>query len=773
MRASSNWQFSFVTLSLLAACGESAVPTARGPEPAAPTAVPPTSVAEAPRASAPYVPLPVRFENPGGMWMPHQMPAHAAKLKELGLAIDPKDLTDPLSPTLSAVVSLGGCSASFVSSEGLVITNHHCATGALQVNSSPEKDLLKLGFLAKTRAEEKSNGPTARVFVTQKVTDVSEKLLTQAVRGTNLQYYRHIEQKQKSLVAECEKDRPGIRCSVSSFYEGAAYYLIEQLELRDIRLVYAPAGSVGNYGGEIDNWRWPRHTGDVTMFRAYVGKDGKPADYSPENVPFRPAHHLKIATQPLREGNLVMVAGYPGRTSTLKTESEVKEAIGYSYPRRVKLFEEYIAALEALGKGNPDAEIKARPIVRSFGNGLTNSKGQLEGLTTGGLLAVRTDEEAKLKAAIEADPELRAKYKSSPVFENLAKLQKSNEATREADAQLRSELMLPKLVSAAVTLVRMAEERAKADPDRIPSFQERNWPRIRQSLVAMEKQYAKDLDVELLATALRRAEASKPGEAAKLVRQTLDAQKITEGKPGPRLQQLIYALYAGTKLDATQTRTDLFDKATTAELKKSQDPLIKLAIRLVPLVLAAEEREETYAGALMRLKPTYVKYLRAYKKTELAPDANGTLRITYGTVRGYSPKDGAPVYRPFTMLPEVVAKATDKDPFDAPKALLTAAKAKTFGPYKDSVLDEVPVDFLADLHITGGNSGSATLNEKGEITGLVFDGNYEAIASDWYFEHKRTRSIHVDIRYVLWLLDAVDGGANILKELGVTPVFAK
>ena len=259
------------------------------------------------------------------MWMPNQITAHAAKLKELGLALDPAALADPTSGVLSAVVSLGGCSASFVSADGLVATNHHCATGALQHNSTPAQNLLEQGFLAKTRAEEKNNGPQARMFVTRAVTDVTPKVTDGIAKlGDDQQRFKTIEKRQKELVAACEKGRAGLRCSVASFYEGAQHFLVEQLEIRDVRLVWAPPAGVGNYGGEIDNWRWPRHTGDVSFFRAYVGKDGQPADYSPDNVPYHPPHFLRIAKEPLRESDLVFVAGYPARTSSLKTRAEVE-----------------------------------------------------------------------------------------------------------------------------------------------------------------------------------------------------------------------------------------------------------------------------------------------------------------------------------------------------------------------------------------------------------------------------------------------------------------
>ncbi|RYZ59354.1 MAG: S46 family peptidase, partial [Proteobacteria bacterium] len=367
----------------------------------------------------------------------------------------PKELEDPTSRTLQAVVSLGGCSASFVSAEGLVVTNHHCAIAALQTNSVPGKNLLKDGFAAKNRADEKSNGPTARIFVTDKVSDVTTKVrLDLDKQKDDRARYKLVEARQKEIVADCEKGRPGTRCSVAPFYEGSMFYLVEQLEIRDVRLVLAPEAGVGNYGGEIDNWRWPRHTGDFTFFRAYVGKDGKPADFSPDNVPYKPKSHLRFATTPLRESDLVMVAGYPGRTYSGKTKAEVEEAVGFGYPRRQKLCEDYLAALDVVSKADPAAAIVATPLVRRYGNALTNTKGQLEGLVKDGLLGLKAKREEELRAA---GP------KVAQPLDEIAKLVLESKKTREADAELLSEFLSPKLLSAAHLIVKMAEERGKPD----------------------------------------------------------------------------------------------------------------------------------------------------------------------------------------------------------------------------------------------------------------------------------------------------------------------
>ncbi|HVH43364.1 MAG TPA: S46 family peptidase [Labilithrix sp.] len=729
--------------------------------PAKPVVAAPPAPAASPSASTEAAP---RFENPGGMWMPHQVAAHAEKLKALGLAIDPAALTDPTSGVLSAVVSLGGCSASFISPEGLVATNHHCATGALQHNSNANANLLKDGYLAKTRADEKNNGPSARVYVTRAVTDITSKMRDGLDKiADDKARYKEIEKRQKEVVAACEKGRPGTRCSASPFYERAQWFLVEQLEIRDVRLVWAPPAGVGNYGGEIDNWRWPRHTGDVSLFRAYVGKDGQPADYSPDNVPYKPPHHLKIAKDPLREGDLVFVAGYPGRTSTLKTKAEVDEAVSWAYPRRQKLLEDYLARLEEVTKDDKEAQIRATSYVRRFGNALTNTKGQLDGLVKGGLAEEKQRSEKALRDFVAADPARQAQW--GKALDEIAAEIAKNAAHREKNAQLE-EIVMPRLVSAAFTIVRMAEERAKADAVRDPEYQERNWPRIEQGLKGLSTSYHRKVDEAVLGLALERIARSPEGERSPAFTTIVGKGKDLSPEA---LEKVVAALYETTTLGDENTRVELLKKGTAASLKASKDPLIQLALKLRPLQKEIEDRDERASGKMALLKPKYMEALKAFKKEPFAPDANSTLRITYGTVRGYKPAPEAPAHKPFTVLSEVLGKNKGKDPFEVPAPVIEAYKAKRVGPYVDGKLGEVPVDFLADLHITGGNSGSATLNAKGELTGLVFDGNYEAMASDWVFMPSITRSIHVDVRYVLWLLDGPFAGDHILREMGVEP----
>ncbi len=715
--------------------------------------------------AATEAPKPARpaFENPGGMWMPEQLKDHAQTLKDLGMEMDVAALGDPTSPVLGAVVFLGGCTGSFVSAQGLVVTNHHCAQGALQHNSTKEHNLIVDGYLARTGAEEKWAGPTARIFVTQAFKDVTAQFNEGLAAIADPQArYKAMEKKQKELVAACEKDRPGIRCSLARYDDGALYQLIEALEIRDVRLVYAPAAGIGNYGGEVDNWRWPRHTGDFSFIRAYVGKDGKPADHAADNVPFTPRHFLKPAAKPVAPGDLVFVAGYPGRTNRLKTAAEVKEAVEWFYPRRVATFEMYLKVMEDVFKADKDAAIKGNSLNRGVANYFTNTKGQLTGLTQGGLAAQKTAQEDALRAWAK-EGERAAQY--ADVFETMDKLHAERMKTREQDAALWDALRFSRLLSAATTIVRMAEERPKADAERHPDYQERNWKRLEQGMAAMDAAYHRTLDKALLTATLKRVLTQPEADRTPLLALVLGKTKPSDDA----IVKAVDALYAKTTLEDVKNRVTQLQTAKTADFKKSKDPMLVLAAALRPVIKAMEDREEAYLGATQLVRPRYVAALRAFSKDPIASDANATLRITYGTVRGYKPTPDAAEFTPFTVLDEVVKKHTGTEPFNAPKPLLDAVAAGKKGPYVDAALKDVPVDFLSDLHITGGNSGSPTLNARGEITGLVFDGNIESMASDWVFMPSITRSIHVDLRYMAWVMDAVDGADHLLTEMGITP----
>lgn len=702
------------------------------------------------------------FENPGGMWMPTQMASHAEQLKSLGLGYDPGALGDPTSFPLGAIVSLGGCSASFVSDEGLVITNHHCVIGALQTNSTAEHNLLQTGYLAATRADERPAGPAQHVYVTQSITDVTKEMTQglDAIADAKARF-AEIQTRVARIESQCQQAHAGHACSVRPFFEGAEYYLVDALDIRDVRLVYAPDAGIGVFGGEIDNWRWPRHTGDFAMLRAYVGPDGAPADPSPANVPYKPKHRLRVASEPLEAGDFVMVAGYPGRTNRLSTADEVKDAVAWRYPRDIARFGETIALLEKLGKERPELAIKAASRLRRMANYYTNYQGMLEGLQKGGLADQKAKLEADLKAWIDADAARKAKY--GGVFDELAAIDAEYRKTRDRDAALRELAESSYLFAAAMVLV--TGNPPVSGPAAPPAGERK------AAIEGILRNYDPDLDRALLVLALQRAAKLPEGTRPDEVLTAFVGKDLSVLDDPAKLDAAVAKLYKSSKLGDAKARAKLVDGAKRETLERSKDGFIRAAVVLEGAFKEMKDRDDARGGAMAVLRPKFVAALREFSKTPLAPDANSTLRITYGTVRGYKPTPDAAVYDPFTTLAQMIAKHTGTEPFALPPTILAAAKADK-GPYVAAALGDVPLDFLADLDITGGNSGSATLNAKGELVGLAFDGNYEAIASNWIFVPGITRSIHVDVRFIEWMLDAVDEGDHLLREMGVEPKLA-
>jgi hypothetical protein len=701
-----------------------------------------------------------------GMWMPQQIPDLAPRLKELGFTGDAKIWADLTGFPMNAIISLGGCSASFISPDGLIATNHHCVQGSLQYNSTPEKNLIVDGYLARTREQELSNGPGSRVWVTVAVKEVTGEVAGKIdPKITDRLRYEVIERRIKERTAACEKD--GLRCRIASFFEGLRYFEIAQLEINDVRLVYAPPQGIGNYGGETDNWQWPRHTGDFSFYRAYVGKDGKPAAFSKENVPYHPKHFLKVSPKGASPGELIFVAGYPGRTQRHETYAEVKERTDWALPRYVRRNREMIAILEATTKGQKELEIKAEPRMRGLQNGMKKNEGVLAGLLKGGILARKEAQQKELDAWIAADPQRKVEYGN--VLAALGAMQAEAEKTRERDSVLGGAYMGSTLLSTANQLYRLSLERPKKDLDRDPAFQERNWTRTKEGLERMQRTYDNRLDRPMIRYALLEA-AALPAEQRIAPLDTLVgfAPGMSKDDAAKKADSYLDALYAGTKIPEKDFRLGLFEKSTK-EILASNDTAIQLAVALHPMMEANREREKANDGKRTRLRPQYMRALLAQRGGLVAPDANSTLRVTFGRVQGVDPRDGMR-YLPQTTLQGAVDKHTGEGEFDAPDRMLEAVKALRAGkksPYFDDKLGDVPIDFMSDVDTTGGNSGSAVLNSQGEFVGLLFDGTLETVASDFLFDTEKTRSIQVDSRYLLWTWDAVEGAKNLLDEVGI------
>ncbi len=703
--------------------------------------------------------------EPGGMWMPQQIAStHAETLKRMGLEIDPQVFANPLDFPLNAIVHLGGCSASFISPEGLIITNYHCVRGYLQYNSTEGNNLLHTGFKANNRGEEISAGPTARVYVTTAVTDVTARML-EDVREIkdDLERFNVIERRKKELTKEFEDTTPNSRCDVVSFYGGGEFYVITRLEIKDVRLVYSPHRGIGEFGGDIDNWMWPRHTGDFSLLRAYVAPDGTPMEYSEENVPFKPKAFLKIAEEGLEPGDLAFVVGYPGRTERLTTAMETESDVEWNMPYRVQLYQKLIDVLNETAGDDETLNIKAAATLSGLENTKKNYIGVLDGVRKKDLVNEKQKNQKELQNWIDADSERKAKYGS--VIDEMNTLLEEYYQFREKDLMTR-QIGNVSLLNSVVKIVRMAEERPKSDLERDPDYQERNWQRLEQSNARLQQSYSRELSISKLKLLLSESAMLPEKNRPEILAHMFGKGEIAESE----IDHYLNDLFSNTELENEKTRLELLKNAATEELLQSGDGIMQLALKLSPLLEDIREREKRLSGAMILLRPLYFEALNEYNSGNLAPDANNTIRISFGTVRGFKPDPETDEYYPFTKIWEMIEKwgrYQGEHPFDAPDAIIDAVQQRRYKGYVPDDIGQLPVNVLTDLDITGGNSGSATLNSKGEFAGIAFDGNIEGVASDLVFLPELTRAIHVDVRYILWVLDQVENTDHLLDEMGV------
>jgi hypothetical protein len=696
-----------------------------------------------------------------GMWMPQQVPLMGEALVERGLEIDPASFSNLTGFPMGAIVSTGGCSASFVSPMGLIATNHHCVRGPLQYNSTPDRNLLKDGFLARSLGEEIPADPGRRIYVTVGIDDVTSQVLGKlSPRLSDAERQKEIERREKRIVSECEKPG-GVRCRVASFFEGTEYHRTTQLEIRDVRLVYAPASGIGYYGGEIDNWMWPRHTGDFSFLRAWVGPDGRPADYSPDNVPFQPEHHLRISTEGVAPGDFIMVAGYPGVTRRYQTAERVRENIDFTFPTSIDYRGALLEITEERGREDSDVAIRNASRVGSLSNFLKKFQGTLDAFEKRDLLAMRMAEEARIEEFYADRPQQLANFRAATTGMN--QILERERGTRERDALIPWLYFSSPMLSQADTLYQLAVERQKKDLDRDARFQERNWSAIEAGIARNQRSIEPGTEREVMHYLLHRAVELPATQRIDAIDKALEAT----GDPTPprQIETFLDRLFGETTLDQLEVRQAMF-RETPRQMIDRRDPMIAFAVELRKLQDEREAIAKRDEGAMSRFRPVYIEALREVRGGLLAPDANSTLRFTFGEVRGYRPRDGV-WYEPMTTIAGLLAKHTGEDPFDAPSTLLEQAAEGSFGPWVDPNLKTLTVNFLSTADITNGNSGSAVLNGRAELVGLAFDGNYEAMGSDFVVVPELSRAIAVDARYMLWVMDVVDGAGRLLEEMGV------
>ncbi|MFV0189503.1 S46 family peptidase [Empedobacter falsenii] len=651
----------------------------------------------------------------------------------------------------------GGCTAEMVSGQGLVLTNHHCGYGAIAELSAPEHDYLKDGFWAKDKAAElKPKSLKVRFFV--RMDDVSKRILG-VVNDKMSELDREKAINQEIAKIEKENSENGkYVVSVRSFFQGNEYYYFVYQDYEDVRLVGTPPSSIGKYGGDTDNWEWPRHTGDFSMFRVYGDKDGNPAAYSTSNVPLQPKHHLPVSLKGYQPNDFAMILGYPGRTNRWMPAQGVAQNVEYAYPAWVEASKVTMDQMKKYMEQNQKVNIDYASKYAGVANYWKNRDGMIEALKLHGTVAKKTKEEEKFNKWAQKGSN-KAEY--GDVVSNLNNYYAKTNLDARHNNYINILLRYSTLASAPYSIGKALENYAAANDAKRDEMR----PKIQNAINAYYEKMYLPLEKDLLAAQLN-LYASKASEAG-LAPYVADLAKQNNKN---------FTAYVNDAVErsffADQKQVENFLISPDVEVLK-KDPLYVLSNALV-------ERASKQTDEQAKLNDVYSKNFRLLVKglreskigNILYPDANSTLRLTYGSIQNL-PKSTNPKRQPdvasnyFTTLEGTVAKhiAGDEE-FENPQRLLDLAKAKDYGQYgdKDGYLH---VNFLSNNDITGGNSGSPVMNGKGELIGIAFDGNIEAMAGDVIFDPKLQRTISVDIRYVLWVVDKFAGAKHIVDEMTI------
>jgi hypothetical protein len=667
-----------------------------------------------------------------GMWTYNNFPASKVKEK---YGFEPNQ--EWLNKVRLASARFGyGCSSSFVSPDGLVMTNHHCARGCIQQLSTAKKDFIANGFYAKTQAEE-LQCPALEMSQLVEITDVTEQLNTATQGLTGKQYADTLKAEMSKLEKACTSGAADVRCDVVTLYQGGKYNLYRYQRFQDVRLVFAPEHAIAFFGGDPDNFEFPRYDLDVTFLRVY-GKDGKPA---------KTPNYFKWSDNGAKEGELTFVSGNPGRTSRGLTVAQLE------YLRDVGLPKQLIRLSELRGMvtefQNRGAEQKRISNNMLFGveNGLKATKGRHEQLVDKNFFAQKIAAEQELRARVNADPKMKAKYGAA--WDEIARAQDMFRNIRKEYENIEVGGIHSQLFGLARTLVRASDELPKADTERLRGFNDANLPALKAQLMSKAPIYP-ELEIAQLTFSLTKIR-EELGPDHPFVKKVL-------GKESP--VALATRIIKGTKLADLKVRDQLLTGGKKA-IEASKDPMIQLAALVDPDARAIRKTYEEQIEAVIRKNSELVAQAKfEIYGTGIYPDATGTLRLSFGSVKGYT-EDGKKV-DPITFMSGTFERHTGEDPFALPKTWLAAQKDLTA---------TTPMNFVTTNDIIGGNSGSPVINKDAEIIGLVFDGNIQSLGGDYGFDESVNRTVSVHSEALIEALKKVYKADRVLEELrpGSTP----
>lgn len=686
-----------------------------------------------------------------GMWLPLLIERlNYVDMQKEGLKLTAEEIYSINHSSLKdAIIQFGGgCTGEIISDQGLVLTNHHCGYGAIQSHSTVDHDYLADGFWASNLKEElKNEGLTARFLV--RIEDVTKRVLEQLNdQMSEADRTAKITQISKSITDEAEKGT-GYSARVASFFKGNEFYLFVYEVFRDVRLVGTPPSSIGKFGADTDNWMWPRHTGDFSIFRVYTGPDGKPADYSENNIPLKPKHHLPVSLAGVEKGDFAMIMGYPGRTDRYMTSWGVDQAINISNPTIVSIRAKKLEIMRQDMDADRAVNIKYASKYASIANYWKYYIGQSRGLKR---LKVY-EEKQKTEADFAEFAKNNAKY--ATVLSDLDNAYKTlNDYVIQRVYFGEAIAGGAEVMSLALSFRPMAEELSAKEPsqEKLGKMKET----LKKGVEKHFKNYNLPTDIKLLEAMLRMYYNNVPENHQPAEFRALAAKNKKDFSK-------IGAVMFSKTMFTDRAKVDAF--INNPDLKKlSKDPVYKLVLAFFTKFQENQKQVETATATLEKSNRLFMAGLREMQPDKkFYPDANSTMRLTYGKVLDYYPAD-AVHYNFYTTMKGIVEKEDSTNwEFVVPEKLKDLYEKKDFGRY--GVNGEMPVCFLTTNDITGGNSGSPVINGKGELIGLAFDGNWEAMSGDIKYETELQRTINVDIRYVLFIIDKYAGAKNLINEL--------
>ena len=691
-----------------------------------------------------------------GMWLlPLLEKLNIGKMTALGLKLSAEDIysINKVCVKDAIVIFGGGCTAEIVSPQGLVLTNHHCGYGSIQAHSSIDHDYLRDGFWAKSKEEELPN-PNLSVTFLIRIEDVTSQVMGNVKEGMVETDRIAAVNEARQAIEKKATEGNNYRAQVGSFYGGNYFYLLVYERYTDVRLVGAPPSSIGKFGFDTDNWEWPRHTGDFSVFRVYSGPDGKPAAYAKENIPLKPKHYLPVSIKDKNKGDFAMILGYPGRTNRYMTSSEVNEQLKIVHPDRIKIrgIKQEVWMKDMMTDQKVNIQYSAK--YSNSSNYWKYSIGQKSSLEKLNVIEKKEETENQFSTWVAAVPERKAKYGNAL---NMIKTAIESRAEYYNALQYISECIqgcelfgLNRRVDGLVTALRSKDNQKIADAvaqlktTGSDFYKDYNPSTDNKSTKAMLNLYRTDVPAKFQPDFYANVVNKKfKGNIDKFVDDMFSKSIFaSEAKFNAFLSKPVLKTLESDPVYLTATS---FFK-TGGEVSKGSSQF--------DASLATGKR--IWIAALMEMAPEKTQY----------PDANSTMRLTYGTVQDYDPRDGV-TYKYFTTLQGVVDKFKPGDyEFDLPKRLIDLNNKKEFGRYVSSN-GSMPVCFLTTNDITGGNSGSPVMNGNGELIGLAFDGNWESMSGDIAYEPQLQRTIVVDIRYVLWIMDVYAGAKNLVDEMTI------